>query len=139
MTSQLPSRFEYIASFAIVVLLSACGGGGAGDSATPAPAAAAMPASPFSPVPPLAPAAVGAPASNLPAILAPSSDPAPQPVSADAADSMPAAYTLVPASAAAETGGEAPYPDLRMLPTRITPFQPVAFGNVSAVAVTSVN
>jgi hypothetical protein len=84
-----------------------------------------------------APAAVGAPASNLPATVAPS-DLAPQPVSIDAADSMPGAYTLVPATAPADSDGEAPYPDLRMLPTRIMPFEPIAIGNVSAVAVTSV-
>jgi hypothetical protein len=134
MTSLLPSRFTHIASCAIVVLLSACGGGG-GDSTTPAPVAAAMPASPAAAP---TPAAVAAQAPNLPAAVAPS-DLSPHPVSTDAADSMTGAYTLVPATASADTGGEAPYPDLRMLPTRIMPFQPIAFGNVSAVGVTSVN
>jgi hypothetical protein len=137
MTTLLHPRFKHIASFAIVVLLSACGGGGGGDSA--APAAAAMPASPSSsPAAAPAPAVVAAPASHLPAAVAPS-DMSLQPVSTDAADSMTGASTVLPATAPADDGGEAPYPDLRMLPTRIMPFEPIAFGNVSAVAVTSAN
>jgi hypothetical protein len=138
MTSLLPPRLNHIASFAIVALLSACGGGGGGDGAAPAPAAAAMPASPSAPAAAPAPAAAAAPAPILPAVVAPS-DLSLQPVTTDAADSMTGAYTLLPATAPADSGGEAPYPDLRMLPTRIMPFQPVAFGNVSAVAVTSAN
>ncbi|MDB5935734.1 MAG: hypothetical protein JWQ01_3078 [Massilia sp.] len=42
----------------------------------------------------------------------------------------------MPATAPIDTGAEPPYPDLRTLPTRITPFQPVVVGDVSGVGVT---
>jgi hypothetical protein len=45
---------------------------------------------------------------------------------------------LIPSTDVTTTAGEAPYPDLRMLPTRIMPFEPIVFGDVSRVAVTSV-
>lgn len=57
----------------------------------------------------------------------------------DAADNMTGAYTLVPASAPADTAGEPPYPDLRMLPTHIMQFEPVVVGDVSGVTVTAAN
>lgn len=57
----------------------------------------------------------------------------------DAADSMIGAYTVVPAAAPEATGGEPPYPDLRMLPTHIMQFEPVVVGDVSGVTVTAAN
>ncbi|MES2759488.1 MAG: hypothetical protein V4693_19115 [Pseudomonadota bacterium] len=123
MTPYRQPRFTHLASFAIVVLLSACGGGG-GGSASPVTATAA---------PPAAAAAATAPAAAAPSNLAV------PPSATDAADKITGAYTLVPATAPADAGGEPPYPDLRMLPTHIMQFEPVVVGDVSAVAVTSVD
>ncbi|MET0856203.1 MAG: hypothetical protein ABWY27_05595 [Telluria sp.] len=127
MTSSLPTRLDHLATFALVVLLSACGGGGGGTA--PAPLAAATPA-------PTSPSAV--PASTAPTVVAPSDMPRP-PATADAADNINGAYTLLPPTATGDTGGEPPYPDLSMLPTRIMPFEAKVYGDVSAVAVTSTN
>jgi hypothetical protein len=110
-------RTNHIASFGLIVLLSACGGGGGTASPTPA-----MPAPP----------AATAPAAATPAVVAPS-----EPVSADAADQINGAYTLLPPSPATDSSGEAPYPDLSTLPTRIMAFEPVVYGDVSHIAVTS--
>jgi hypothetical protein len=52
-------------------------------------------------------------------------------------DVVPGTGTLVLATDVT-TGGEPPYPDLRMLPTRIMPFEPIVYGDVSSVIVTSV-
>lgn len=111
-------QFNRLASLAIVMLLSACGGGGmAGQSSTPGPAAAPAPAAAASdvPLPQLA---------SVPAQL-PWNDP------------ILGGYTVIAAAAPTDTGGEAPYPDLRMLPTRTMAFEPVVYGDVADVAVTS--
>jgi hypothetical protein len=149
MTSLLPYRFKRIASFATVVLLTACGGGDGGGAVGSAPIAPAMPASPLpapgtaaTPAPSPAPATASeaapepAPAQTVPAPSA-SSPLTVASATIDAADQIDGAYTLVPATAAASTGGESPYPDLSMLPTRIMAFQPIVFGDVSRIAVTS--
>lgn len=115
-----PYRLNHIASFAIVALLSACGGGGGGSAPLPAQAATA-PAS-------------SAPAPSAPSVVAPSDLSFP-PAATDAADKITG--TLLPATAPDDTGGEAPYPDLRLLPTLIMPFEPVVVGDVSRVAVTT--
>jgi hypothetical protein len=52
-------------------------------------------------------------------------------------DAVPGSGTLVLATDVT-TGGEAPYPDLRMLPTLIMPFEPIVYGDVSSVSVVSV-
>jgi hypothetical protein len=51
-------------------------------------------------------------------------------------DEMTGAYTLLPATARIDTGGEPPYPDLRTLPTRAMAFEPVVFGDVAGIRVT---
>jgi hypothetical protein len=138
----------------MVALLSACGGGGggaAGQAAAPVPAIAASPATSAVPQPAEAPSSAPASAFLADAIVPPVSTtplcPAEMcvrtPNDAMAAGSgspdVPDAQgTLVAAAQVTTTTGEAPYPDLRMLPTRIMPFEPIAFGDVSLVAVTSV-
>ncbi|GGE71519.1 hypothetical protein GCM10008020_15150 [Massilia psychrophila] len=42
---------------------------------------------------------------------------------------------LVPSTPLVTTAGEAPYPDLRALPTRVLPFQATAFGDMSVFSV----
>jgi hypothetical protein len=153
-----------MACYAMVALLSACSGGGSADKAA-APAAAvptsaassqasSLASPPVSPpvpapaeVPSLAPAGTvlaGLPvptASGAPlcpqagCVVTPYDELAARPVSPDVPD---APGYLVPPTEVTTTVGEAPYPDLRMLPTRIMPFEPVVFGDVSLVAVTSV-
>lgn len=130
----LPSpRFHCLALLAIMALLSACGGGSAGKSSAAGPAAAVPPAAGAAPSPPLtdSPSKAAAPTQT-------SDVPVPEPASAPAQlswnDPADAGYTLIPATPA-ETGGEAPYPDLRNLPTRAMPFESVAFGDVAGVAV----
>ena len=102
-------------------MLSACGGGGGSSADQPAPlvaVAAPAPAAPASTSP--APAATSP--LDIAGIVSPVSEPGPYapPLSADAA------------------GGEAPYPDLRQLPTRAMPFESVVYGDVASVAVTAV-
>jgi hypothetical protein len=163
-----PASINWIACFAIIALLSACGGGGGSSdqAATPAAAVAASPApvpvtAPAS-VPSLA-AANSVPA-DLPAPPLSAAPPCPPEVcgvvpyneitaaSVTAANVTAANVTvvsgsanvpdaqgyLVPSTDVIASGGEAPYPDLRMLPTRIMPFEPIVFGNVSFFTVSSV-
>jgi hypothetical protein len=164
MNSLTPFKLNRMACYAMVALLSACGGGGsAGKAEAPAApvptSAAASPASslaspPVSPpvtasaeAPSLAPAGtvlagLAAPtASGAPlcpqagCVVTPDVELAARPVSPDVPD---APGYFIPSTEVATTVGEAPYPDLRMLPTRIMPFEPVVFGDVALVAVTSV-
>jgi hypothetical protein len=168
-----PASINRIACFAMISLLSACGGGGGSSdqAATPAAAVAASPA----PVPVTAPASVpslaaaNAVPADLPAPPLSAAPPCPPEVcgavpyneitaaSVTAANVTAANVTaanvtavsgsanvpdaqgyLVPSTDVIASGGEAPYPDLRMLPTRIMPFEPIVFGNVSFFTVSSV-
>lgn len=61
---------------------------------------------------------------------------APAPAQFSSGDPAAGGYTLIPAVAPTDSGGEAPYPDLRNLPTRAMSFEPVAYGDVAGVAVT---
>jgi hypothetical protein len=83
--------------------------------------------------PPAVPAAPQCPQAGCP--VTPVDELAARPVSPDVPE---APGYLVPPTEVTTTSGEAPYPDLRMLPTRVMPFEPVVFGDVSLVAVTSV-
>jgi hypothetical protein len=158
------SKITRMACYAMVALVSACGGAGLADkaaapaAAVPTPAASSQASSLASP--PVSPpvvasaeapslAAAGIVLADLPVPLASGAPQCPQagcvvtsydelaarPVSPDVPD---APGYLVPPTEVTSTVGEAPYPDLRMLPSRIMPFEPVVFGDVSLVAVTSV-
>lgn len=129
-----------LACLAIAALLSACGGGGTAEqpsTAGPVVAASTAPAAPAAPPP--SPASIDSPSNAASAILT-SDVPVPQPASAPAQlpwdDPIAGGYTVTPAAAPTDTGGEAPYPDLRMLPTRTMAFEPVVYGDVAGVAVT---
>lgn len=67
-----------------------------------------------------------------PGAPAPASAPEPLPWNDPVAGGNP----VSPAAAPADSGGEPPYPDLRMLPTQPTAFEPVVFGDVACVGVT---
>jgi hypothetical protein len=129
--------FNCFAGLVITALLSACGGGGTGaPSSLPGAAAAASGA----PVPAAAPAPASPDAPSSAATPVQTSEvPVPQPASAPTLipsdDPAAAGHTLIPAAPLADTGGEAPYPDLRNLPTRAMAFESVAFGDVAGVAV----
>lgn len=132
--------FNCLAGLAIVALLSACGGGGtAGQPSPPGAAAAASTAPAPAAAPSPSPASTDAPSNAATAMLA-SDVPVPQPASAppqfSSGDPATGGYTLIPAVAPTDTGGEAPYPDLRNLPTRAMSFEPVVYGDVAGVAVT---
>lgn len=132
MKSLLRHPFHCLAALAVTALLSACGGGGTAGQPSPPGSAVAAPAP--------SPVTAGAP-SNAPGAALTSDVPVPQPASAPAQfspdDLAGGGYTLIPAAAPADTGGEAPYPDLRNLPTQAMPFEPVAYGDVAGVAVTA--
>lgn len=154
MNPLIPSRIKLIACSAIVVLFSACGGGG-GSTDRPATLTAHVVSSPTSAaaaVPSTTPASAGSP-SDLPAPGVPVATACPpevctgtqyheltaRPGPLDAPDAQPLSDNAVPGTEPLiDTGGEAPYPDLRTLPTRIMAFEPIAYGDVSAVNVTSV-
>jgi hypothetical protein len=150
MNPLIQSRIKRVACSAIVVLLSACGGGGSTDrpatltaNVTPSPA----PAAPAAPMP--APAGSPSAAYDLAAPGVSVATACPPEVCTgtqyqeltaragplDVTDARPLSDT----EQLVNTGGEAPYPDLRMLPTRIMAFEPVVYGDVSSVAVTSVH
>lgn len=131
-------QFNCLAGLAIVALLSACGGGTAGQSALPGSAVAApAPAAASASAP--SPASTDSPSNAAPAILT-SEVPVTQPASTPEAlpwnDPAAGGYTLIAAAAPADTGSEAPYPDLRNLPTRAMAFESVVYGDVGGVAVT---
>jgi hypothetical protein len=146
-----PFNINRIACYAMVALLSACGGGSAEQAATLAPAVATSPAA--SPVPapaeapspasagtvladvPVPPVSAAPPCAPDTCVVTPHDELAASSGSPDVPDAQ--GY-LVPATDVTATAGEPLYPDLRMLPTRIMPFEPIVFGDVSLVAVTSV-
>jgi hypothetical protein len=149
-----PFKINRIACYVMVALLSACGGGGGGSAdqaATPAAAVAASPTPSPVPAPAAAPslAPAGAVFADLPAPPVSAAAPCPpgvcvvtlydQLVARVGTPDVPDAQGyLVPSTDVTTTGGEPPYPDLRMLPTRIAPFVPIVFGDVSSVSVTAV-
>jgi hypothetical protein len=113
-------QLNRLAGLAIAVLLSACGGGGGGtseQSSILAPAVALSPAPP----PAGAPSLSADPLSHAAAAILTADVPVPQPASVPAQlpwdDPVAIGYAVIPAAAPTDTGGEAPYPDLRMLPT----------------------
>lgn len=128
--------FNCFAGLAIAALLSACGGGTSAQSSLPgaaaAPSTAPLPAAAPAPASPDAPSSAATPVQT-------SEVPVPQPASAPTQipwdDPAATGYTVIPAAPLADTGGEAPYPDLRNLPTRAMAFESVAFGDVAGVAV----
>lgn len=152
------ARLAGSATLVLAALLSACGGGGggsAGQAASPAAVAAngagSAPAAPASPAAPSQPAAPGTSLTDVILPTPPAALPcagtacAAGPIDAIAAlpdwAGTPDADTpgyLVPSTEVITTAGEAPYPDLRALPTRVLPFQPTAFGDMSVFSVASV-
>jgi hypothetical protein len=136
----LRHRFNCFAGLAIAALLSACGGGGspAPSAQSSLPGAAAAPSTAPVPAAAAGPASPDAPSSAATPVQA-SEVPVPQPASVPAQlpwdDPAAIGYTVIPAAPLADTGGEAPYPDLRGLPTRAMAFESVAFGDVTGVAV----
>ena len=144
-------RLACSATLSLVALLSACGGGGgsAADLAA-SPAAANTPAAPIKPadavpaggaVPPLpaAPACAGATCTAAPIdTIATLPDPSYSPYSPYPPDVLESPGYLVASTDVIITAGEPPYPDLRTLPTRVRPFQTMAFGDMSAFSVASV-
>jgi len=146
-------RLACSATLSLVALLSACGGGGGGAAdlaASPAPAAANAPAAPMKPadavqagvaVPPLpaAPACAGATCTAAPIdTIAALPDPFYSPYSPYPPDVLESPGYLVASTDVTTTAGEPPYPDLRTLPTRVRPFQTMAFGDMSVFSVASV-
>ena len=119
-----PHQFNRIAILAMVVLLSACGGGTASN---PVPAAPSPAAAPASSGPPL----------NTQTALVGSEAAAPRPAQFPWDDPVAGGSTVLPAAAPTDTGSGPPYPDLRLLPTQVTAFEPVVFGDVAGVGVTS--
>ena len=142
------ARLVCSTTLALAALLSACGGGGGGVGGTGAGSAgqAAAPVAVASSPNPAAAAGdnlSGAAAPALPFALAcagqacsvaPGEALAALPVAPGAADAQ--GY-LVASTDAIATVGEPPYPDLRALPTRVLPFEPSAFGDVSGFSMAS--
>jgi len=144
-------RLACSATLSLAALLSACGGGGGGGSAdlAAAPAAANAP-TPIKPadavqagvaVPPLpaAPACAGATCTAAPVdAIATLPDASYSPYSPYPPDVLESPGYLVASTDVTTTAGEPPYPDLRTLPTRVRPFQTMAFGDMSVFSVASV-
>lgn len=131
------------AIFCLLALLSACGGGGSPAGQAASPVAANVPAAPLKPADAVqAEVAVSALAAAIPcagptcratpidaiAILPDASYSPYSPYPPDAPDGP--GY-LVASTDMITTAGEPPYPDLRTLPTRVRPFQAMAFGDTS--------
>ena len=138
-------RLACSAILGLLALLSACSGGGGGSPAAQAasPVAANAPAAPLKPADAVqAEVAVSALAAAIPcagptcratpidaiAILPDASYSPYSPYPPDAPDGP--GY-LVASTDMITTAGEPPYPDLRTLPTRVRPFQAMAFGDTS--------
>ena len=146
------ARLACSATLALAALSSACGGvSSAGQPAAPVAVVANSPGSvPAAPMPagtgtgtvsdPVGAGVPGLPAAAPcagPTCAAPIGAIAALPDWAGASESDAPGY-LLPSTSLVTTAGEAPYPDLRALPTRVLPFQATAFGDMSVFSVASV-
>jgi len=141
-------RIACSVTLGLVALLSACGGGGGGGSADLAasPVAANAPAAPMKPADAV-PAGVAVLLLAAAACAGATCTAAPIDANTTLADASYSPYSpypldvlespgyLVASTDVTATAGEPPYPDLRTLPTRVRPFQTMAFGDTSAFSV----
>ncbi|MEO7496903.1 MAG: hypothetical protein ABIT83_25750 [Massilia sp.] len=132
MNTSVLLRTTRLACLALAALLSACGGGGGADPASPtAPVVATSPAGASAAAPVAVPSLADTAATTSPVLSAalPVAD------NAGWAEVAEAQGYLVASTEIVVAGGEHQYPDLRMLPTQVIPFEPVVVGDVSAFAV----